>query len=78
MLSRTADHLFWMARYTERAEATVRIVRAILGGRGAAMPAPLWPGWLGAGDEIRPYPYDPDKARALLKEAGSMGAVLHF
>ncbi|MFM7484718.1 MAG: alpha-E domain-containing protein, partial [Burkholderiaceae bacterium] len=22
MLSRTADHLFWMARYTERAENT--------------------------------------------------------
>jgi peptide/nickel transport system substrate-binding protein len=46
------------------------IVRSILGGRGAAMPAPLWPGWLGASEEIRPYPYDPDKARALLKEAG--------
>jgi len=46
------------------------IVRTILGGRGAAMSAPLWPGWLGASDEIRGYPYDPDKARALLKEAG--------
>jgi peptide/nickel transport system substrate-binding protein len=46
------------------------IVRTILGGRGAAMPAPLWPGWLGASEEIRPYPYDPEKARALLKEAG--------
>lgn len=46
------------------------IVRSILGGRGAAMPAPLWPGWLGAADDIRPYPYDPEKARALLKEAG--------
>jgi hypothetical protein len=23
MLSRTADHLFWMSRYTERAENTV-------------------------------------------------------
>jgi peptide/nickel transport system substrate-binding protein len=46
------------------------IVKAILGGRGAPMPAPLWPGWLGATDEIRPYAYDPDKARALLKDAG--------
>jgi len=46
------------------------IVRAILGGRGAVMPAPLWPGWLGASDEIRPYPHDPEKARALLREAG--------
>jgi uncharacterized alpha-E superfamily protein len=26
MLSRTADHLYWMARYTERAENTVRMV----------------------------------------------------
>jgi peptide/nickel transport system substrate-binding protein len=46
------------------------IVRTILGGRGAALPAPLWPGWLGSSDEIRAYPHDPEKARALLKEAG--------
>ncbi len=26
MLSRTADHLYWMARYTERAENTVRML----------------------------------------------------
>ncbi len=26
MLSRTADHLFWMARYMERAENTARIL----------------------------------------------------
>ncbi|HEU4621630.1 MAG TPA: alpha-E domain-containing protein, partial [Burkholderiaceae bacterium] len=26
MLSRTADHLFWMARYTERAENTARLL----------------------------------------------------
>ena len=26
MLSRTADHLYWMARYTERAENTARLV----------------------------------------------------
>jgi ABC-type transport system substrate-binding protein len=46
------------------------IVKSILGGHGAPMPAPLWPGWLGASDEIHAYPYDPEKARALLKEAG--------
>lgn len=28
MLSRTADHLFWMARYTERAEYTARVLDA--------------------------------------------------
>ena len=26
MLSRTADHLFWMSRYTERAESTARML----------------------------------------------------
>ena len=46
------------------------IVKSILGGRGAPMSAPLWPGWLGASDEVRPYAYDPEKAKALLKEAG--------
>ncbi|WP_273421078.1 alpha-E domain-containing protein, partial [Curvibacter lanceolatus] len=25
MLSRTADHLYWMSRYTERAENTARM-----------------------------------------------------
>ena len=26
MLSRTADHLFWMSRYTERAENMARLL----------------------------------------------------
>ena len=30
MLSRTADHLFWMSRYTERAENSVRLARLSL------------------------------------------------
>lgn len=30
MLSRTADHLFWMARYTERAENTARMLNVSL------------------------------------------------
>jgi len=46
------------------------IVKSILGGRGAPLPGPLSPGWLGYTDDVKPYPYDPDKARALLAEAG--------
>ena len=29
MLSRTADHLFWMSRYTERAENTARMLNVV-------------------------------------------------
>jgi peptide/nickel transport system substrate-binding protein len=46
------------------------IVRSILGGHGASMPGPLWPGWLGYTEQTHPYPYDPERARALLREAG--------
>jgi peptide/nickel transport system substrate-binding protein len=46
------------------------IVKSILGGRGTALPGPLWPGWLGNADGVKPYAYDPDRARALLREAG--------
>src|SRR5215212_1580700 len=46
------------------------IVRSILGGRGTMLPGPLWPGWVGYTDDVKPYPHDPDRARALLREAG--------
>ncbi len=36
MLSRTADHLFWMMRYLERAETTARLLE--VGARSALMP----------------------------------------
>jgi ABC-type transport system substrate-binding protein len=46
------------------------IVRSILGGRGTPLPGPLSPGWLGYTDDVKPYPHDPERARALLAEAG--------
>ncbi len=38
MLSRTADHLYWMARYLERAETTARLLE--VGARTALLPDP--------------------------------------
>lgn len=38
MLSRTADHLYWMARYLERAETTARLLE--VGARNALLPDP--------------------------------------
>lgn len=46
------------------------IVKSILQGRGTVMPGPLWAGYIGYQDSVHAYPYDPDKARALLTEAG--------
>lgn len=46
MLSRTADHLFWMARYTERAENTARLLtvnlEAAMLSQVTARPQPNW------------------------------------
>ncbi|MES2536593.1 MAG: alpha-E domain-containing protein [Pseudomonadota bacterium] len=51
MLSRTADHLFWMARYTERAENTARMldvnVQTALLPQSAAAAAKDWRAMLG-------------------------------
>jgi uncharacterized alpha-E superfamily protein len=51
MLSRTADHLFWMARYTERAENTARMLdvnmQTVLLPQSASSADLLWRGMLG-------------------------------
>ena len=51
MLSRTADHIFWMARYTERAENTARMLdvslHASLLPQSEASTELLWRGMLG-------------------------------
>jgi peptide/nickel transport system substrate-binding protein len=46
------------------------IVRSLLQGFGRATGQPFSPGWLGYDPEIRPFPYDPARARKLLSEAG--------
>ena len=68
MLSRTADHLFWMSRYTERAENTARMLDvnyqtsllpqsaavAQLGWQGLLSISELWPGYQSRHGDIRP------------------------
>ncbi len=40
MLSRTAENIFWMARYIERAESTARLIQ--MGQRMAILPGPIY------------------------------------
>ncbi len=49
---------------------TQLIIDEIYGGRAAALPGPLSPFNSFANEDLEPYPYDPDKALALLEEAG--------
>ena len=46
---------------------------ALLGGAGRRLPSLFVPGGLGYDESLAPYPYDPDRARALLEEAGVNG-----
>ncbi|MCE1161682.1 MAG: alpha-E domain-containing protein [Thiomonas sp.] len=59
MLSRTADHLFWMARYTERAENTARMldvhVQSALLPQGAEAMQLGWRGLLGISELTSAY-----------------------
>jgi len=59
MLSRTADHLFWMSRYTERAENTARMLNVSyetsLLPQSAAMAQEGWKGLLSISELIPAY-----------------------
>ncbi len=46
------------------------IVKSLLGGNGYPMAAPVISFEFGANNDLKPYPYDPEKAKALLTQAG--------
>ena len=55
------------------------IVESVLEGTAEIAAGPTPPAFAWAyNDALEPYPYDPDKARALLEEAGAVGAKLTF
>jgi peptide/nickel transport system substrate-binding protein len=46
------------------------IVKSVLGGRGTVLAGPFTPAWLGYDPAVKPFPYEPARARQLLAEAG--------
>ncbi len=55
------------------------LVKEVLQGTAAVADSPIAPAFAWAYDDsLKPYPYDPDKARKLIKEAGYDGATLTF
>jgi peptide/nickel transport system substrate-binding protein len=46
------------------------IIQFVLGGAATRLASATKPGMLGHDPDLKPYPYDPDKARQLLAEAG--------
>ncbi len=54
------------------------MIDALLGGYGRPVNIVLTPANFGYVDDLKGYPYDPDKARALVKAAGADGKTLIF
>jgi peptide/nickel transport system substrate-binding protein len=54
------------------------IIEAIMEGQASSYPGPLGPGLLGFREGHEPYPYDPDRARELLEEAGVSDITLDW
>ncbi|MBI4608404.1 MAG: hypothetical protein HY726_05285 [Candidatus Rokubacteria bacterium] len=46
------------------------LIKSVLEGNGFAIGGPLTPVMLGYDPEVKAYPYDPERARRLLAEAG--------
>jgi peptide/nickel transport system substrate-binding protein len=54
------------------------ILRGILLGAGYVVNGPLGPDLFGHNDTLKPYEYDPERAKALLKEAGAENVEVQF
>ena len=86
MLSRTADHLFWMARYTERAENTARMLdvnyQTSLLPQSAAVAQVGWQGMLSISELMPAYRAKHDKVAPqqvmdfMVKDAGNPSSIL--